>query len=497
MPTRNQGNYKTGEGSELPDGPNGRASTNSPRGGLAKIDIVPNNRHALKFGLRTYDNTFQNSSYEWDVRNRTWTADYHFTPDSPLIDLTVAAYYNDTNLNYPDATGSYAGRRTQEESYGVSITNRAQVPLASGSTVRLEYGLSWDRDDFQTHAMRGGNHPGKLDKASAFGEAEIDFDRFSLRGGLRYDYWRINGYRPPFAAGVADCPAGGAACGDEWAHRDGGRLLPKVGASYQVSPELTVHASYSHTLRPPTTHEAFFALVPFGDGVGSGMTNNLNLKPEFSRNLEFGVDYHGRNLWQPGDEATLRVSVFRNRIRDFIVNDFVDIPGVGFPRAMWINRDGTTTMKGVEVEGGYDSGAFYANFGVALSKTDDQPLGDGAGAGNGEGSALPKRTATLDIGVRPLDERLTLGAQVRYVGESAQAAYDWSQFPAGSYWSRSDPYTLVGLYGSYDISDVAQAFFTVENLFDKVYGYPGGSSEGYQAMTGRGRTFTGGLSMRF
>lgn len=67
----NQGNYKTGEGSKLPDGPSGRASTNKPRGALAKIDIVPNKRHALNFGVRTYDNTFQNSSYTWDVSNRT------------------------------------------------------------------------------------------------------------------------------------------------------------------------------------------------------------------------------------------------------------------------------------------------------------------------------------------------------------------------------------------------------------------------------------------
>ena len=261
------GNYRTGAGSALPDGPSGRASTDAPSGTMMKIDIVPSSRHALNFGLRTYDNTFQNSSYTWDVSNRTWTADYHFTPDNPLINLTIATYYNDTNLNYPGTGGSYAGRRTQEETYGISATNRAEVPLASGSLLELEYGLSWGRDDFQTHAMRGGNHPGKLDKASAFAEAELSFDRFSLSGGLRYDYWQIDGYRPPYQAGVADCPADGPACGDEWAQRDGGRLLPKIGAAYLLTPDLTLRASYAHTLRPPTTHEAFFALVPFGNGT--------------------------------------------------------------------------------------------------------------------------------------------------------------------------------------------------------------------------------------
>lgn len=491
------GNYRTGAGEDLPDGVHGRASTNSPKGAIAKIDIVPNDQHKLSFGLRTYDNAFQNSSYSWDVRNKTWTADYVYTPGSDWVNLKLSAYYNDTKLLYPDGSGGYVGRNTQEETYGVSLVNRADVPLAAGPTLGIEYGLSWNRDDFQTHSMRGGNHPGKLDKASAFADAELDFGRLTLSGGLRYDYWRINGYRPPYSAGVADCPADGPACGDTWESNDGGRWLPRVGAAYQVTPEVTLRASYAHTFRPPTTHEAFFSLVPFGDGVGTGMTNNLDLKPELSRTVELGANFERENLWRQGDQARLTVSLFQSRIKNFIVNDFVSIPGDSFARAQWVNRDGTTTMRGIEVEGGYDAGNFYVNLGLALSDTDDQPLGDGAGAGNGEASALPKRTATLDVGTRLLDEKLTLGAQIRYVGKTGQVAYDWSNYPSGSYWSETDPYTLVDLYGSYALTDEAQAYFSVENVFDKAYGYPGGSFGGYQAQTGRGRTFIAGVSMRF
>ena len=491
-----EGNYATGDG-ELDDGSAGRGSANTPEGRLVKIVLAPSEAHELSFGLLGYENTFQNSSYTWDVDNRTYTADYAYRPGSDLINLDLSAYYNDTTLTYPGTGGSYAGRETEEETYGLSLSNRSHLVLSGGHRLVLDYGLSWTRDDFQTHSMRGGNHPGTLDKASLFADATLDMGATTLFGGLRYDYWRADGYRPPYSAGVADCPAGGPDCGDEWVDRDGGTWLPKIGIRHAVNEALTLEASYAHTFRPPTTHEMFYALAPFGDGVGSGMTNNLDLDPETSRTLELSAHYRQQGLLTAGDSAWLRVTAFQSRIENYIVNEFVDVPGDPYSRAMWVNTDGTTRMRGLEVEGGYDSGKVYANLSLSISDTDDQPYGQGTGMGNGMTSAQPERMATLDIGLRTLEERLTLGTQVRYVGESQQAAFDWGSYPDGAYMAETDSYTLVDLYGSYAITDAAQLFFSVENLFDESYGYPGGSAAAYEEMTGRGRTVTAGLTTRF
>ncbi|MFT3691341.1 TonB-dependent receptor plug domain-containing protein [Paenirhodobacter sp.] len=137
-----QGEYKGGDRTEIPGGAYGRASASSPSGSLAKIEIRPNAAHEFSLGWRDYDNTFQNSSYAWNVRNRTWTAGYRYDPGSRWINLDVEAYYNDTNLRYLNPFGSYAGRRTEDETTGINITNRARIDW-QGHPLNLQYGLSW------------------------------------------------------------------------------------------------------------------------------------------------------------------------------------------------------------------------------------------------------------------------------------------------------------------------------------------------------------------
>ncbi len=481
-----QGNYDTGGGEPLNDASSGRGSTNAPKGSLAKIEITPNARHKFSLGYRDYENTFQNSSYRWNIENRSWTAGYDYTPGSQWVNLDVDIWRNDTALNYLGATGSYAGRSTEDVTTGLSVTNRATASLA-GHPLALEYGFSWNRTDFRAHNRRGGNFPGNLDKASLYSDAVLDLGRFAINGGLRYDHWRLHGYRPAYSGGQGDCPVG-ATCGDEWVTRDGGKLLPRIGVTFQATEALELYATYSHTFRPPTTQEAFFSLVPLGDGTGSGVANNLDLEAETSKGVDLGLNFRKDGLLREGDKARLKVGYFRNRIGNFIVNDFVDVPGRG-STAMWVNTPGTTRMEGIEIEGGYDAGIAYVNLSYSNSHT-DQPIGDGAGWGNGEASIQPDEVATLDIGLRLLGEKLTLGSQIRHVGPGKEAS-------GMGTWARTESYTLVDLYGSYAVNDRIEAFFSVENVEDKQYGYAGSGYGGYSAQTGRGRTLVAGVTARF
>lgn len=478
-----QGNYDTGEGEPVTTS---RASVNSPKGSLAKLEVVANSNHKFSLGVRDYRNTFSNSSYRWDVENRTWTVGYDYTPGSQWVNLDVDFFYNDTTLDYIGGSGSYVGRSTEDRTWGVSATNRAMTSL-NGHALALEYGLSWSRTDFQTHARQGGNFPGNLDKASLFSDAVLDLGRFSLNGGLRYDYWKLNGYRPPYSGGQAGCPTG-TTCGNEWVSRDGGKLLPRLGVTWKATDEVELYATYSHTYRPPTVQEAFFSLIPTGTGVGSGVANNLDLDPEYSRGVDLGMNFRKDGLFRDGDKARLKIGLFHNSIKDFIVNDFVYVDGRG-STAMWVNRDGTTRMKGIEIEGSYDAGFVYASLSYTNSKT-DQPIGDGAGWGNGEASILPDEMATLDLGLRLFDEKLTFGSQIRYVGKGKEAT------GLGT-WAETDGYTLVDLYGSYAVNEQLDLFFSVENLEDKTYGYAGSGYSGFTAMTGRGRTLVAGVTARF
>jgi len=484
------GDYKGGDGVEVQAG---RRSANSPTGGLVKIGVSPNTTHRFDLGARWYENEFSNSSYNWAVENQTYTADYVYAPGGDWLNLVANAYYNRTGLNYVGTGGSFAGRETRNTGYGVNLTNRVRTRLKPELGLSLDYGLTWGREDFETLNRRGGNHPGKLDKASLFSDAVLDFGRYSLIGGLRYDYWKMEGYRPPYAAGTGDCPGpvGGPTCGDLWVDRDGGELLPKVGVTFEATPELTLYVTYAHTFRPPTSHEAFFSLVPLGDGVGTGVANNLDLDPETNKGWDIGADFQRHGVFRPNDRLHLKAGYFVNQIENYIVNDFVDVPGRGLT-AMWVNRPGTTTMQGFELEASYDLGVLYANLSASAMDTDEQPIGDGAGGGNGEGSILPKTTATLDVGTRLLEGRLRLGAQARYTGEGKVA-----QFGFPPTWATTPDYTLIDAYGSYALNDQVEIFFTVENAEDKPYGYAASSLGGFEAQTGRGRTFVAGLSARF
>ena len=93
-------------------------------------------------------------------------------------------------------------------------------------------------------------------------------------------------------------------------------------------------------------------------------------------------------------------------------------------------------------------------------------------------SVYPDRLA-LGAGLRFLDEKLTFGGRVTFV-----AAQDRLPLTAASL--KSDDYTLVDLYGSYDITPDARAYVRLENVGDVRYRRfrDGADSPGFVAKIG-------------
>ncbi|AZU03604.1 putative TonB-dependent outer membrane heme receptor [Glycocaulis alkaliphilus] len=475
--------YETGEGIDLP---RSMDSNNSPTGALLRAEFSPGSGHSFDMGYRWYDNRFEFASYTQNLTNQTVTANYGFQPGGDLINLQLATYYNQTDMVYDDA-GTYAGRETENRSYGASLTNTMRVRPAGDLPVVITAGASFGVDDYTVNEMRGGNPPGELLKTSVFTDASLQRGIVTVSAGLRYDYWEMSGYQAPISPGFGDCPAGGPACGDQTVDRSGGRLLPRVSVAIEALEGLQLYAGYAHTFRPPTVQEMLFSLVPIGPGVGTGVANNLDLDPETSENLDAGVNYLGRSvLWQ-NDFLAVKAGYFHNRIENFIVNDFVQVPGRGLT-AMWVNRPGTTTMKGWEIEGVYDAGPAYLRISYTNADT-DQPIGDGAGIGNGDAGILPDTYYTVGAGVRLLGHRLNLGAQMRHVGRGKAAFF-------GDY-RPTDAYTLYDLDAGFDITDDVRAFFNIENVMNEAYSIAGAGMEGHERLTGRGRTAIIGLTARF
>lgn len=483
-------NYKTGEGLNLN---NKNSSSNSPLSGLVKLRFKPNNKHQLDIGTIFYNNTFNNSNYEWDVNNSTFTAQYAYTPNNPLINFIANSYFIKTVLDYAEGIGrGYAGRKIVNSTWGLNIGNISYLSTLSPFDLRLNYGIAWDHNSYIPKRKRGGNHPGIIDKASAYSDIQLELRNITLLAGLRYDYYRLNGYRPVYPSGIAGCPSTGIKCGDTWESISDGKFLPNIGFKFDITDNLSFYSMYARTYRPPSTHEVFYAGTPFRDGIGTGVANNLKLKGETSDGFDFALAFQDKNIFLKDDYLNFRIGYFNNRIKNYIFNDFNSVEGSSRPVIMWINSKDEVRTKGVELSMSYDARIVYLDFSYSNIKIIKQPIGFGTGINGGTASIAPETIWTLNVGARMLNEKLDIGTLIRHYSQSKAAK---GQFTGDTYWKNLPGYTLVDIYGNYKVNKHLNIFFNIENLEDKKYGYAGSMT--YESLSGRGRTFRAGIQARF
>ena len=173
-----------------------------------------------------------------------------------------------------------------------------------------------------------------------------------------------------------------------------------------------------------------------------GLDNNNNqLKPEEGRQYEAGIKYELSSI--PG----------------FIMLAYYDIEVSNLPNPNGLpdeaaQQQGVTTIEGIELEGRVDFGQITAQFAASVMDAED-PNGFSL-------SAQPDSNASLWINYSPLElEALTVGAGIRYVGESVSEngviRYD------------TPSYTLGDLMVSYELSDNLDLQLNVRNVTDKKY----------------------------
>lgn len=482
----NFGNFRNGDDIEYPY----NASQQS-KSGLVKLGLTPDDTQSLLLGGVWYDNAFdvQSAGYNWQIHNQTYTAKYAYQPGDKIVDLKINVYANITDVNLAGTGGAFDGRSGTDTGLGLDISNTSTWDINDATSVKFDYGAAINSDAYKANDARGANPDGTLIKSGGFLDATMTRGILGLTTGIRYDYWNLNGVTSYPELGDDGCPADhvGNCTGPSLA-RDGGNWNPKIGVTVTPKDWLQFYATYAYTMRPPTASEMFYPGGHNFDGTGDPIQNNLDLVPERQKGLDIGVNLRGDDLIRPGDTAYAKIGYFRNRISNYITYaSTTDDPDV----VKWVNLPGVTTMDGVEFQGGYDMGIAYANLSFTVANT-KQPLGEAAGIGSDVGT-LPDDFATLDVGRRFFDQKLTLGGRVNYTGDSIQALLtekDTFKRPA---------FTLFDLYGSWKITDNFRAFFSVENVFNKSYWNPNtGSSDVFTDITnGRGRTFMVGATARF
>lgn len=469
----NANDYKNGDGNTVAY--TGQELTS----GLAKIDFGLGEDQQLSLGGILYHNNFLANSYFQTINNRTVTANYRYDPSgNDLVHLKVNGYYNELDMDYStnaSGGGSSAGRKINDKGAGFDVSNTSLFTWGDVA-VQSVNGVEYFHDDVSS--KNGGVNPanGESSTGGVFTENTFSYGKFDLIGGLRYDFYGVNG----------SANAGPSSIGQYTVDQSKGYLDPKITLAYNPVDWLQPYVTYSRTMRAPTLQETMVG----GDhpgGTSVSFEPNPLLKPETQQGWEVGLNVKHNGVLTDGDTLRAKIDYFDMAVDDYITARYN--PAVGaFGRFQYMNIPGTTHERGVELSADYDVG--YAFTGVAYTHSDTSLPSEQPGLG--ALSYLPDDILTLTLGARFLEEKLTVGTRINYVSNGMTNVGNASDSASTPINVRTDGYTLVDLFANYKFNDSIDLSFKVTNLFDKQY-TPALTTYG----SGQGRTFYASTQFQF
>ena len=232
----------------------------------------------------------------------------------------------------------------------------------------------------------------------------------------------------------------------------GDEVTWRVASAYTIDQtNTTFRASIGKGFRPPS----FVDLYGFG-----GQAPSPGLQAETSLGWDLGVE----QTWCDG-QYSVGITYFENKIEDAITYVSPPFPTPGYN----INAPGTTTTNGIEVS----AKAKFLNdrLGLQLAYTWlDKALVE-----------MPKHSLSLRVNGEVTD-KLDLGLIATYLDDRA------------FFGETIDAYTLINLYGNYQVNDDVALNVRLENIFDEDYDYARSSGDVYP---GRGRGIFGGVTVKW
>ncbi|MCR6701628.1 MAG: TonB-dependent receptor [Dokdonella sp.] len=475
---RSPDDYDNGDGVEVP------GTAQDLTSGLIKFEYRPSETHRLSLGGLYYDNDFLANSYNQNIDSRQYTAGYAYTPGTDWVNLRVNAYRSDVTMTYDDAPGiptggTAMGRVIEDVGTGFDVSNTSRL----GSNLTTTYGVEYFDDDVDVVNSaavpdRGVNPSGESSIGGVFADTRLSVGITDVIVGLRYDRFTLKGHGSVTAGNPLGMPEG-----PYTVDRSDGRFNPKLTLALNPADWVQPYVSWSKTFRPPTISETMTGgSHPASGGPPQSFFPNPFLKPETSRGWEAGANFLAGPALTADDSLRVKLGYFHNRVEDYITA--VMGQGVYFG-----NNPGTSTVKGVELEGGYDAGFVFANLSYTHTDSDLPAQVNGFGAQ----SYVPDDVVSATIGTRLLERRLTLGTRYYKVSRSFIGdinAYDGDPWDPG--------YHLVDLFANYVFGNGTELRANVSNLLDEAYtpvlSTPAGGSE---IDTGRGRTVSLTAKFRF
>ncbi|MCJ2081802.1 TonB-dependent hemoglobin/transferrin/lactoferrin family receptor [Methylobacterium sp. J-090] len=470
---RNNGPYRDGLGTLVRD------TGNELTSGLAKFNLRPADGHELsgtallqRFDFANAGTSNAGARFANAVQADTYTLSYRFSrPDVPLIDFSIKGYYttthNDLTFLQDTASGLYGrlGTRAGDRiTYDIGTTGFDVHNTARFDTWALDHAVTvggdFVRNDVRTTDQAGGfggafTPSGQRSLAGAFVQDEIRYAGWlRVIGALRYDTYDLSG---------------GAF------RSSGDRISPKITVGVSPLPGIEVYGTYAEGYRAPSITETLVqGIHPF---PAFSILPNPTLRPEVARTVEGGINLKYNAVLAPDDVFRAKVNVFRNEIDDFIniqaVGPTYFVPAIaGIPASICARMPGRfpcvipvqsfqylniarAELSGVELEGAYDWGRGFVSLAATHTEGRDRATRQSL-------ITVPPDRISTSLGLRFLDERLTVGTRLNLVDAR-------TDLPAGATILATKAYALVDFFASYRVNDRIKADFILQNAFDKRY----------------------------
>lgn len=220
---------------------------------------------------------------------------------------------------------------------------------------------------------------------------------------------------------------------DDYSDFDG-QLSGRAALSYRINEATILRTSLGTGYRAPSLYERF---GPYAGAIG--------LDPEESLSFDLGIEH------SYGDRGTVKATVFWSQIEDLIgFGASPDcLPSQNF--GCYIQTDGTTTTRGIELSGSYAITDHVRLVG-AYTLTDAENDGERV-------LRVPRHDLSLAIEADVTD-RLQLGVNMARVADSL----DGAGTP-----TRLDDFTVWDVSARYDITETASVYGVIDNVADASY----------------------------
>ena len=369
---------------------------------------------------------------------------------SNLFNVEAQAAYSLSKVHQTETSflGPLAYSDFTYESWQAKVQNSSRFDMGGDWTTFLILGGQWSTQERRnprvglsgTVTPGAGTHPeGDMDRYGLFGQLEIVWsDKLTIMPGVRIDWTKLK----PGATVVGGTRLTGEV-------KDSG-VSPKFAALYNVTPWFGLFGSIARTVRMPNVDEIFTR--------SATRPNNPDLRPEKSDNVEAGFTLSFDGLLGKADRFRAKTTLFRNDVKDLIVN----VAGpAGTPYFQNVNR---SRFKGLEVEAEYGVGGFFARGNASFIDGKDRLTGNYL-------NTIPANDYRLTLGYADAETGLSGG----WTGEFAERQDQVTTGPFSSAGSGlpTPGYSVHNLFFAFKPqSGPAQGFefrFAVDNIFDKQY----------------------------